>query len=366
MKRVEKNRKEKGLKIRWYVTGVIWIALVISTVITAVLFAVLNYFLNLPKSLSTIGWLLLFNGIIAGVITGFLNGKVLAPITRLSGAMTKVSEGDFTQSLSTNSRIDEVRESYRSFNIMTKELAATELLQKDFVSNVSHEFKTPINAIEGYTTLLQGEELSKEQQECVDKILFNTGRLSGLVGNILLLSRLEHQSIPMKQESYRLDEQIRQAILSLENKWSEKDIEFQVEMDSVNVTGQAGLFMHVWLNLLDNAIKFSPEKGVIAISLLKKPEETVFTIADDGPGISEESRKRIFDQFYQADGSHRVEGNGLGLALVKRIVDLNRGSISVKNRDYGGCEFKVSLPAADLKETAAGEKGKAENDDRKE
>lgn len=337
-------KEEKGLKIRSYLTAVIWTALGISLILSALLFAALNYFFTLPKSIPTIGWLLIFNTLISGIITGFLNGKILAPITELSQAMSKVSEGDFTQQLETTSRIDEIRESYKSFNIMTKELRATELLQTDFVSNVSHEFKTPINAIEGYTTLLQGEELSAEEGEWVGKILFNTRRLSGLVGNILLLSRLENQNIPLKKELYRLDEQIRQAILSLETKWTQKEIEFQVSMETVFYTGNEGLLMHIWINLLDNAIKFSPEKGTIAVALKKEAETVRFVIADEGPGIPEEVKSRMFDKFYQADGSHKAEGNGLGLALVKRILDLNDGKIEVENRDYGGCEFIVTLP----------------------
>lgn len=132
-------------------------------------------------------------------------------------------------------------QSYNSFNVMTKELRATQILQMDFVSNVSHEFKTPINAIEGYTMLLQGEELSNEQNEYVEKILFNTQRLSCLVGNILLLSKLENQNIPMKKTKYRLDEQIRQALLSLESKWTQKEIGFQVEMEAVKYVGNEGL-----------------------------------------------------------------------------------------------------------------------------
>ena len=182
----------------------------------------LNHFFNLPGSIPVLGWLLIFNTLIAGLITSFINAKLLEPITRLGKAMKEVSQGDFEQHLETNSRIAEVGESYQSFNVMTKELRATEVLQMDFVSNVSHEFKTPINAIEGYTMLLQGEELSPDQEEYVEKILFNTQRLSGLVGNILLLSKLENQNIPMKKTEYRLDEQIRQAFLSLETKWTEK------------------------------------------------------------------------------------------------------------------------------------------------
>ena len=156
-------------------------------------------FLDLPGKIPGLGWLLIFNTLIAGLITSFINARLLEPITRLSKAMKAVSQGDFEQHLETNSRIAEIGESYQSFNVMTKELRATEMLQMDFVSNVSHEFKTPINAIEGYTMLLQGDELSQEQEGYVEKILFNTQRLSGLVGNILLLSRLENQNIPMKK-----------------------------------------------------------------------------------------------------------------------------------------------------------------------
>ena len=326
------QKKEKGLRIRSCLTGAIWLALVFSTVISALLFAFLNHFFNLPGSIPVLGWLLIFNTLIAGLITSFINAKLLEPITRLSKAMKEVSQGDFEQHLETNSRIAEVGESYQSFNVMTKELRATEVLQMDFVSNVSHEFKTPINAIEGYTMLLQGEELSPDQEEYVEKILFNTQRLSGLVGNILLLSKLENQNIPMKKTEYRLDEQIRQAFLSLETKWTEKEIGFQVELEEVKYTGNEGLFMHIWINLLDNAIKFSPSKGTITMFLKQEQDSVKFILEDEGPGIEDDVKSRIFDKFYQVDGSHKAEGNGLGLALVKRIVDSAGGTIKAENR----------------------------------
>lgn len=231
-----------------------------------------------------------------------------------------------------------------AFQSDEKELRATEVLQMDFVSNVSHEFKTPINAIEGYTMLLQGEELSPDQEEYVEKILFNTQRLSGLVGNILLLSKLENQNIPMKKTEYRLDEQIRQAFLSLETKWTEKEIGFQVELEEVKYTGNEGLFMHIWINLLDNAIKFSPSKGTITMFLKQEQDSVKFILEDEGPGIEDDVKSRIFDKFYQVDGSHKAEGNGLGLALVKRIVDSAGGTIKAENREYGGCRFVIELP----------------------
>lgn len=337
-------KKKKELRIRSCLTGAIWLALAFSMLISALLFAFLNHFLDLPGKIPGLGWLLIFNTLIAGLITSFINARLLEPITRLSKAMKEVSQGDFEQHLETNSRIAEVGESYQSFNVMTKELRATHILQMDFVSNVSHEFKTPINAIEGYTMLLQGEELSNEQNEYVEKILFNTQRLSCLVGNILLLSKLENQNIPMKKTKYRLDEQIRQALLSLESKWTQKEIGFQVEMEAVKYVGNEGLFMHVWINLLDNAIKFSPNQGIITMFLKQENDQVKFILEDEGPGIDEEIKNRIFDKFYQADGSHKAEGNGLGLALVKRIIDSAGGTIEAQNREYGGCRFVVQLP----------------------
>gem|GEM_PF-13762 len=342
--KIMEHKKKKELRIRSCLTGAIWLALAFSMLISALLFAFLNHFLDLPGKIPGLGWLLIFNTLIAGLITSFINARLLEPITRLSKAMKAVSQGDFEQHLETNSRIAEIGESYQSFNVMTKELRATEMLQMDFVSNVSHEFKTPINAIEGYTMLLQGDELSQEQEGYVEKILFNTQRLSGLVGNILLLSRLENQNIPMKKTKYRLDEQIRQAFLALEDKWTEKGIGFQVEMEEVRYVGNEGLFMHIWMNLLDNAIKFSPENGTITMFLRHENDSVQFILEDEGPGIADDAKARIFDKFYQVDGSHKAEGNGLGLALVKRIVDIAGGTIKAENREYGGCRFVVQLP----------------------
>ncbi|MFR8548739.1 MAG: HAMP domain-containing sensor histidine kinase [Lachnospiraceae bacterium] len=336
--------EQKGLKIRSYLTVAIWGALAVSMVISALLFALLDRFLNLPRSIPTLGWLLIFNTLISGIITAFMNGKILAPVTLLSKAMAEVAQGDFEQQLETTSRIDEIRDLFGSFNVMTQELRATELLQTDFVSNVSHEFKTPINAIEGYTMLLQDDALSAEQNEYVEKILFNTGRLSGLVGNILLLSKLENQNIPMKRTTYRLDEQIRQALLSLESKWTPKEIAFQADLEKTDYCGNEGLLMHVWVNLIDNAVKFSPVRATVSLLLKSEEDTVVFSIKDEGPGIAQDVRSRIFDKFYQEDGSHKSDGNGLGLALVKRIVDSEKGTIEVNNREYGGCCFTVRLP----------------------
>lgn len=278
------------------------------------------------------------------LVTSFMSKWFLDPIKNLRKAIEMVADGDFSVRLETKSSSKEIREIYLGFNLMTNELSKTEILQSNFVSNVSHEIKTPINAIEGYSTLLQdNENLSDEQKQYVDKILFNTNRLSTLVGSILLLSKIENQAIPQNQTSYRLDEQIRQSIVALEPAWSKKNIEFDVEMDSTQYVGNENMMHHVWDNLIGNAIKFNPEFGLVCIRLSKQGDNIVFTIEDNGPGISEEAKKHIFDKFYQEDSSHKKEGNGLGLALVKKILSLSGGEITAENIDGGGCRFTVIL-----------------------
>ena len=228
---------------------------------------------------------------------------------------------------------------------MPQELRSTEILQTDFVSSVSHEFKTPINAIEGYATLLQDTDgISEEEREqYVEKIMFNTKRLSSLVGNILLLSKIDNQSIGSKATRFRLDEQIRQSIMLLEPEWVKKDIEFDVDLDDISINGNEALLHHVWDNLIGNAIKFNPQGGSISLRLKETADFVVFTVDDCGPGIAEEAKKHIFDKFYQADTSHKQEGNGLGLALVKQILDVTAGRITVENLEGSGCRFKVEL-----------------------
>jgi len=278
------------------------------------------------------------------LVTSQLSKFFFNPIKKLRGAMDKVAEGDFSVRLEEKSSSKEIMEIYTGFNLMAHELSSTEILQTDFVSNVSHEFKTPINAIEGYSTLLQdSDNLDDDQREYIDKILFNTQRLSSLVGSILLLSKLENQQIPSHQVEYRLDEQVRQSIVALEPAWEQKDIEFDVELDRVSYLGNEPMMRHVWDNLISNAIKFSPNGGTVKIHLAKKLKRLIITVEDQGPGLSEEAQKHIFDKFYQADASHKQEGNGLGLALVKRILTIEKGQITAENIPEGGCRFTVTL-----------------------
>ena len=301
---------------------------------------VLPFGWTVPLELELVGTCLL----VGILVTSLLAKYFFNPIKKLRSAMDRVADGDFSVRLEDKSSSKEIMEIYTGFNLMAHELSGTEILQTDFVSNVSHEFKTPINAIEGYSTLLQdSENLTDDQREYVDKILFNTRRLSSLVGSILLLSKLENQQIPTNRKSYRLDEQIRQSIVAQEPRWSEKNIEFDAELDRVEYLGNEPMMHHVWDNLLSNAVKFSPEGGVIKLRLTKKLKRLIFTIEDQGPGLTEDALSHLFDKFYQADTSHKQEGNGLGLALVKRILTIEGGQVTAENLPEGGCRFTVTL-----------------------
>lgn len=289
-------------------------------------------------------WAMVFSGTIGVAVTNHMTKMLIDPIAKLRSAMREVADGDFKVEAKCESRIQDVQDIYDSFNSMVRELSTTETLQTDFISDVSHEFKTPINAIEGYASLLEGEPSPEEQRAYVEKILFNTRRLSALTGNILLLSKLSNQSILPQKTQFRLDEQIRQAIVALEQKWSEKELGFEVELAETPFFGYESFLPHVWTNLIGNAVKFSPKGGEIRIKMMRTEGAVVFTIEDDGPGIVPGDEEHIFTKFYQSESSHGMEGNGLGLALVRQIVEMSGGSVDVQNLEAGGCRFTVRLP----------------------
>lgn len=305
----------------------------------------LKRWLGVTMDIPIFVWAILFSVVMGGAVTSYITHSFIDPITCLGKAMKEVAGGNFHVAMQSDSKLKEVRDIYESFNRMVKELGNTETLQTDFISSVSHEFKTPINAIEGYASLLQDHHQSPEEQETyIEKILFNTRRLSTLTGNILLLSKINNQSIRPQRTAYRLDEQIRQAIVALEQKWTEKNIDFDVELDKVTYSGYESLLLHVWSNFIDNAIKFDPQGGMICLRLRQTGDEVVFTIDDNGPGVAPEEQKRIFHKFYQSDSSREMSGNGLGLALVKQIVEFSGGTVSVENLPEAGCRFTVRLP----------------------
>lgn len=339
------KKKERLLNIQLLFIIVTMAEILVTLMLASVLAGISKYLFDRVFDVPDILWLLAFSIIVGVSLSIVTNIILLRPIVNLSRGMKQVASGDFSIRMAESSSIREVRECCASFNRMAKELETTETLQTDFVANVSHEFKTPINAIEGYATLLQGGSKNEIEQAYVDRILLNTSRLSTLVGNILLLSKVSNHGIPLARNRYRVDEQIRQAILLLEPRWSEKDVDFDVDMDEVTWSGPENLMHHVWNNLIGNAIKFGPKGGLIKVGLKETDNRLVFFVEDEGSGIPEAEMERIFQKFYQLDSSHKQEGNGLGLALVKQIVDTIGGSIEVSNLPGHGCRFDVVVPA---------------------
>ena len=322
----------------------IFLLLCLAVGMAALITLLIEWLTKTRVTLPSIVWMILLSIVLGLALSALLTHFFISPILRLSRAMQRVARGDFSVRLDNASHFGEMRQSYENFNTMARALAATETLQSDFVSNVSHEFKTPINAIEGYAMLLQGENDPERQRECVDKILFNTRRLGDLVNNILLLSKVDNQTIPPETTTYRLDEQLRHALLLLERKWTEKNIDLDVELAPVQFTGNETLMLHVWTNLIDNAIKFNAPGGQLRLRLDGAGDQLVIQVADSGAGMTQEEMAHIFDRFYQADGSHRGEGNGLGLALAQRIVAASGGEITVESTPGQGSCFTVTLP----------------------
>ena len=343
---MKRTPKLKKLRPKLGVQPYYYLLALAEVIIAAGLALLLNWLLEdvLEFRLAPWLWVVVFSVILCAVLGWLMSALFFGPIARLSRAMRQVGAGDFSIRLETSSRIREVRDTYDNFNLMTQELGATEIIQTDFVSNVSHEFKTPINAIEGYATLLQSGSQSSDQAMYVDKILLNTRRLNELVSNILLLSRVDNQAISTNRTRFRLDEQIRQAIVLLEPKWSEKELDLDVDLETLEYAGNESLLLHVWMNLIDNAIKYDPYGGLLRLRLNRRADSIVFTVEDSGPGIAPEAQKHIFDKFYQADSSRMSEGNGLGLALVKRVLDVCGSAVYVENLPEAGCRFTVTLP----------------------
>ena len=312
----------------------------------------LRRWLGVTPEIPAFVWAILFSVVLGSAIARYASHTFFAPITRLCRAMKEVAGGDFHIEMQTDSKIDELRELYDNFNCMVRELNSTETLQTDFISSVSHEFKTPINAIEGYAALLQEQDLTPdEQRQYVEKILFNTRRLSTLTGNILLLSKLSSQSIRPRRTTFRLDEQIRQAVLALEQKWEDKELELDVDLERTAFTGYEALLLHVWTNLIDNAVDALTDAGtkdpLIRVTLGETPRAYVFSVSNNGPAIPDEIRESIFHLGFTTKSA----GHGSGLSIVSEILESYSGEITVESTpDH--TSFSGTIPKAARKEAA--------------
>ena len=294
---------------------------------------------------------LVLSMIVGVILLALLSRMMIRPIRQLVEATKKVAKGDFTVRVDNSEADDEVAELVGSFNDMTKELGNNELFKKDFINSFSHEFKTPIVSIRGFAKQLQRDDLTEEQRrEYVDIIARESERLANMSSNVLLLTRLENQQFMPETGEFSLDEQLRQAILLLEKQWSEKELELDIDLPYLRVRANEEMLSHVWINIIGNAIKFSHNGGRIGVSCRMVRDMAEVVIYDTGIGMDDATRERIFDKFYQGDSSgssqpsHSTEGNGLGLPLVKRIIELSDGRISVESRPGKGSTFKVEIP----------------------
>jgi signal transduction histidine kinase len=287
---------------------------------------------------------LLICAVIGSILMIFATKFISKPIKYISDVTKEIAKGNFDVEIQYKSH-DEIGVLAKNFNLMTKELKNMEYLRKDFMSNVSHEFKTPIASIQGFVEIIKDENLSREKfDEYTDIILEETKRLNNLSSNILRLSRLDNQIIQNKKTCFSLDEQLRRTLLLFEEQWSKRNLELEINLEKVIYEGYEELVQQIWINLIGNAIKFSYDYGCIYISLKEGPKSVVVEIRDEGIGISEESKQRIFEKFYQGDTSRSESGNGLGLAIVKKIIEICDGTIVFESKAGQGTRFTVTLP----------------------
>lgn len=330
-----------------------FVILAISLLLAVGIMYVLAWFDLLPfaaVSLSgTLQTLLLMAAISLIVGTGLSALAVrfpLTPINWLIDQMNRLAAGDFQARVHFGKNIDIVPaflQVEESFNKMAEELGNTEMLRQDFINNFSHEFKTPIVSIAGFAKLLQRADLDESQRkEYIDAIVEESQRLSNMATNVLKLTNVENQSILTGVTTYNLSEQIRSAVLLLENQWSTKNLELEMEFPEVSITANEDMMQEVWINLLHNAIKYSPDYGPLQVRIEESAQTIRVQVANSGE-IPQEDLKRVFQKFYQADHSHFSAGNGVGLAIVKRVVELHGGTVTAESAG-GAVIFTVQLP----------------------
>lgn len=351
MKKVKSN---SGLAITLLIAGLVFLifflSLVFVNVVIFILFATdvykpeLHGYSGVAMFMVTISVASLTVGAVASAFLVYIPVK---PINRFISALDKLASGDYSARLHTKGAFGKINIFKRltdSFNKLAEELENTEMLRSDFINNFSHEVKTPIVSIAGFAKLIRKGDLSKQQkEEYLSVIEEESLRLSGLATNVLNLTKVENQNILTNLTRYNLSEQLRLCILVLEEKWSAKNVEFKLDFREHYLCADKELLDRVWINLIDNAVKFSPENSVVEINIKNDSGNIYVSVINSGAYISEDIRKRIFNKFYQADVSHNSSGYGLGLAIAKRVVDLHGGEINV-NCEKNMTMFTVMLP----------------------
>lgn len=283
--------------------------------------------------------------IVLTVIVIYVNNENNKMATKVACAFEEVSHGKFGYQLEVPKK-GQFKPIFENFNKMSKELLSIQTLKDEFIHDFSHEFKTPIASINGFANLLLEGGLTEEEERQYLKIIVDeSARLSRLSESTLMLNRLENQQFVGEVKSYRLDLQLKECVIMLERDWSAKDITINSELPPISFEGNSTLMQQVWLNLLTNAIKFTPAHGEVTIRAARDQHNITVSVSDTGIGMSKEVASHVFEKYYQGDKSHSTRGNGLGLAIVKRIVTLSGGDVFVDSRENVGSTFTVKLPA---------------------
>lgn len=348
------SRQDARVKAEIFPLSSFLISLITFGAITTIQMKILGNYIDISKlkMVHVIAVFILWM-LVAATFTIFTSYQIRKryqkPIEEFAEAARKVAAGDFSVYLAprhTTDKLDYLDVLFLDFNKMVEELGSIETLKTDFVSNVSHEIKTPLAIIYNNAELLNKPSLTEEKRlEYSQTILTSVHRLSELVRNMLKLNKLEKQVIKPMPERYDVTAQICECAVQFEELWEKKNIDFEADIEErVMIEADAGLLELVWTNLLSNALKFTPEGGSIQLSQSSDENTVTVCVSDTGCGMNHETIKHIFDKFYQGDTSHATEGNGLGLSLVQRILQLSDGTISVQSKPGEGSAFTVILP----------------------
>lgn len=350
--------KKEELRGRHGITLVFAIIIFISILISSFITAAIGYYLVDSGALvgridnnhyaARILLVIIASSLFAGAaISAAISKFISKPIRKMLFQIRRLSSGDYKARLDFGRylrKLSDFSMVAKEFNILAEELESTEMLRSDFINNFSHEFKTPIVSIAGLAKLVNTSEITDEQKkEYLSAIEKESMRLSYMATNVLNLTKIENQSILGDVKEFNLSEQLRNCFLLFEPQWTEKNLDFDIDFNEYIVKGNEGLLKEVWINLISNAIKFTPDNGMIKIKINENANDLLISITNTGSEIAPENQKKIFNKFYQEDESHATKGNGIGLAIVKKVVDLHKGSVVVSSQN-NITTFTVRLP----------------------
>ena len=351
---MKEHRHPHRFWLTLFYTAIVLIAMIVNTFLVSwlVLWLIHKGIWDIGNTIQTqITRLILLQALFSLPIGAFISFTVtripLQPLRLLVDNMHALASGRFSIRMETKGllwRYPSFHALAESFNMLAEELENTEMLRSDFINNFSHEFKTPIVSIAGFAKLVRRGNLDEiQKQEYLEIIEHESMRLSYMATNVLNLTKVENQTVLTDLTEFNVAEQMRDSILLLVNKWEAKGLELRLELEELTVRANEELLKQVWINLLHNAIKFTPEGGLIEVDIHGKNDTTVVTVTNHGSEIPEDALDRIFNKFYQVDESHATEGNGVGLAIVKRVVGLHNGTVTVTSANKI-TTFKVTLP----------------------